>query len=187
MLDTIKTLLYILFMIILIWQLTMSENSLMGKQEASFELDGNTYIISNMGNSETQKDPLNFKNIGTRLTCDALRDITGQDIKQGEEIDGTKSFISGHKITADCVEPYSKTVIDYLPQEYYNTKNSKNIYEYYDRIALNEFKKQKLNNMGYNYFSIPYTVDYKSESNPNIKQRKDRIKEYMKHHIYNNL
>lgn len=174
-------------MIILIWQLTMSENSLMGKQEASFELDGNTYIISNMGNADHQKDPLSFKNIGTRITCDALRDITGQEVKVNPELDGTKSFISGHKLTADCVEPFSKTVIDYLPKEYYdfsNTKNNKDIYEYYDRIALNEYKKEKLLNLGYNYFTVPYKLDNDKGEISNVKDRKEKIKSFMEDKMY---
>lgn len=189
-LNAIKTLLYIIFMIILIWQVTMSDNSLLGKQEASFELDGNTYIISNMGNAEHQKDPLTFKNVGTRITCDALKDITGQDVKLNPELEGTKSFISGKKLSADCIEPFSKTVIDYLPKEYYDfttTKNNKDIYEYYDRIALNEYKKQKLTNMGYNYFTVPYKIDHKDENSRNIKERKDSIKTFMKEKIYTSL
>ena len=176
-------------MVILIWQLTMSENSLLN-QEASFELDGNTYVISNMGSAEHQKDPVSIKNVGTRLTCDALGDITGQEILKNKDLEGTKSFISGKKLNADCYEPYSKTIVDYLPKEYYdfkNTKHNKDVYEYYDRIALNEYKKQKLINAGYNYFSVPYNIDHTNGVEDNIKTRKDKIKEYMKSKIYNNL
>ena len=51
-LEKIKTFLYIVLILVILWQL-VTRNSLLGKQEASFELDGNTYVISNMGNSET--------------------------------------------------------------------------------------------------------------------------------------
>jgi len=44
MLEKLQSLLYIAFLVILIWQLVFSENSLMGKQEAMFEIDGNTYV-----------------------------------------------------------------------------------------------------------------------------------------------
>ena len=77
MLEKIQSLLYIAFLVILIWQLVFSENSLMGKQEAMFEIDGNTYVISNMG-SNKKSDPNNIKNVGTRISCDLLKEITGQ-------------------------------------------------------------------------------------------------------------
>lgn len=190
MLDRIQSLLYIAFLVILIWQLVFSENSLLGKQEAMFEMDGNTYVISNMGGIK-KYDPPHIKNIGTRISCDLLKDITGQNISLEHNIKGTQSFISGNSLNVDCIEPYSNIAIDYLPKDYYSFKSggpNKDVYEFYDRIALNEYKKENLINGGINYFTIPYTVDhcektdegYKCEDNPSITSRKNRIKDYLK-------
>jgi len=162
----------------------------MGKQEAMFEIDGNTYIISNMGNNK-KVDPANLKNLGTRISCDLLKDITGQQIMTDASITGTKSFISGDKLSVECIEPYSGIAIDYLSKDFYSFKNggpNKDVYEFYDRVALNEYKKENLVNGGIKYVNIPYTVDhctknskgeYKCEDNPSINIRKQRIKNYL--------
>ena len=162
----------------------------MGKQEAMFEIDGNTYIISNMGTNK-KTDPANLKNVGTRISCDLLKDITGQQITSDAGIMGTKSFISGEKLSVDCIEPYSGIAIDYLSKDFYSFKNggpNKDVYEFYDRVALNEYKKENLTNGGIKYVNIPYTVDhctktsdgeYKCEDNPSINTRKERIKTYL--------
>ncbi len=190
MLDKIQSILYIAFLLILIWQLVFSENSLMGKQEAMFEIDGNTYIISNMGGNK-KTDPVNLKNVGTRISCDLLKDITGQQVATDAGIMGTKSFISGDKLFVDCIEPYSGIAIDYLSKDFYSFKNggpNKDVYEFYDRVALNEYKKENLTNGGIKHVNIPYTVDhctktsdgeYKCEDNPSITLRKQRIKNYL--------
>jgi hypothetical protein len=190
MLEKIQSILYISFLLILIWQLVFSENSLLGKQEAMFEIDGNTYIISNMGTSK-KSDPANLKNVGTRISCDLLKDITGQQIISDAGITGTKSFISGDKLSVDCIEPYSGIAIDYLSKDFYSFKNggpNKDVYEFYDRVALNEYKKENLINGGINYVNIPYTVDhcaknkngdYVCDDNPSISVRKQRIKTYL--------
>lgn len=190
MLQKIQSLLYITFLLILIWQIVFSENSLLGKQEAMFEIDGNTYIISNMGGSK-KVDPPNIKNVGTRLSCDLLKDITGQQVTNDKGIEGTKSFISGDKLSVDCIEPYSGIAIDYLPKDFYSFKYggpNKDIYEFYDRVALNEYKKENLLNGGIKYVSVPYVVDHctknkdgemKCEENPNITTRRQRIKSYL--------
>lgn len=189
MLDKIKNVLYITFLIIIIWQLTMSKNSLMN-QEASFEIDGNTYVISNMGKS-MKSDPDNIKSVGTRIVCDTLKDITGVNVAQDQDINGTKSFLSGNKLKVSCVEPFSGIAIDYMPKESFEygrgSKHSKDVYEFYDRLALNQYKKEILNNGGLKYFTVPYTVDhcekingeYKCEDSPNITDRKRRIREYL--------
>ena len=190
MLEKIQSILYITFLLILIWQIVFSENSLLGKQEAMFEIDGNTYIISNMGNNK-KTDPGNIKNVGTRISCDLLKDITGQQIINDAGITGTKSFISGDKLSVDCIEPYSGIAVDYLSKDFYSFRNggpNKDVYEFYDRVALNEFKKENLINGGIKYLNIPYTVDHCSknkegdmecENNPSITVRKERIRNYL--------
>lgn len=173
----------------MIWQFVFSQNSLMN-QEAMFEIDGNTYIISNMGTSK-KTDPTNLKNVGTRISCDILKDITGQQVITDAEIKGTKSFISGNKLSVECIEPYSGIALDYLSKDFYSYKNggpNRDVYEFYDRVALNEYKKESLINGGIKYLSIPYTVDHCSkntyeeticENNPPINVRKERIKNYL--------
>ena len=130
----------------MIWQLVFSENSLLGKQEAMFEMKTEIHnVISNMGGG-VKSDPANIKNLGTRLSCDLLKDITGQQISLNQGIQGTKSFLSGNKLSVDCIEPYSGIALDYLPEQffYYDNKGpNEDVYEFYDRVALNEYKKEK--------------------------------------------
>ena len=197
MLQKIQNVLYILFLTIFIWQLLFSENSLMGKQEAMFEIDGNKYVISNMGGTN-KVDPVPIKNVGTRLSCDALNDITGQKILNNKEIENTTSFISGNKLNVDCIEPYSGIALDYLPEDFYKYDGSppnNDVYEFYDRLALNTYKKEKLNEVGINYIPIPYTVDHcqdvdgklQCDKNTNIKLRKQRLMKYIDTKIHDIL
>ena len=178
----------------MIYQIGFSENSLLGKQEAMFEIDGNTYVISNMGGS-SKKDPLPLKDIGTRISCDILTDVTGQRVLNNESIQETSSFISGNKLSVDCIEPYSGIAVDYLSKEFYRYNGkppNKDVYEFYDRVALNQFKKEKLNESGIKYVTVPYTVDHCSETgvcdnNPSINIRKQRIRDYISARISNVL
>ena len=117
MLQKIQTLLYIIFLLIMIWQLVVSEESTLGKQEAMFEFDGNTYVISNMG--KTNMDPVDIKNVGSRISCDSLKDITGQKISLNHSVKETKSFISGNNLSVQCIEPFSGVAIDYLSKDFF--------------------------------------------------------------------
>ena len=170
----------------MIYQLVFSENSLLGKQEAMFEIDGNTYVISNMGGA-TKTDPEPLKNVGTRISCDILMDVTGQRVLNNEGIRDTSSFISGNKLSVDCIEPHSGIAVDYLSEDFHKYDGkppNKDVYEFYDRVALSEYKKEKLNDAGINYLTIPYTVDHCSEpgvceKNPPINVRKQRIRKYI--------
>jgi len=174
----------------MIWQLCFSENSLLGKQEAMFEMDGNTYVISNMGGSR-KTDPVSLKNVGTRLSCDILKDITGQPVSVDQQIENTKSFISGNRLSVDCIEPQSGIAIDYLSEDFHKYSGglpNKDVYEFYDRLALNQYKKEILSEGGINHMNIPYTIDHCDKSsdgnlvcdkNPSIKDRKRRLKEYL--------
>jgi len=95
------------------------------------------------------------------------------------------------KLSVDCIEPYSGIAIDYLSKDFYSFRNggpNKDVYEFYDRVALNEYKEENLINGGINYVNIPYTVDhctknkngdYVCDDNPSINVRKQRIKTYL--------
>ena len=189
MLQKIQTLLYIIFLLIMIWQLVVSEESTLGKQEAMFEFDGNTYVISNMG--KTNMDPVDIKNVGSRISCDSLKDITGQKISLNHSVKETKSFISGNNLSVQCIEPFSGVAIDYLSKDFYEYKNrdvNKDVYEFYDRMALNEHKNQELSQKGIKYIRVPWLVDhcikgsddkYVCEDSPSIAKRTERIKTYL--------
>ena len=78
-----------------------------------------------------------------------------------------------------------------ISKDFYSFKNggpNKDVYEFYDRVALNEYKKENLINGGIKYLNIPYTVDHctknkegdmECENNPSIMVRKERIKNYL--------
>ena len=190
MLHKIQTLLYIIFLSIMIWQLLMSEESTFGKQEAMFEFDGNTYIISNMGKSNL--DPVDIKNVGSRISCDSLKNITGQKISLNQNIKDTKSFISGDSLSVQCIEPFSGVAIDYLPKEFYEFNNrtiNKDVYEFYDRMALNEHKNEELTKRGIKYIKVPWVIDhcikgsdnkYICDQKPSIQTRTERIDRYLR-------
>lgn len=173
----------------MIWQLVVSEESTLGKQEAMFEFDGNTYVISNMG--KTNSDPIDIKNVGTRISCDMLKDVTGQNVSLNHNIKDTKSFISGNSLSVQCIEPFSGVAVDYLSKEFYEYNMgdiNKDVYEFYDRMALNEHKNQELSQKGIKYIRIPWLVDhctkaennkYKCEDRPSIQKRTERVKTYL--------
>ena len=173
----------------MIWQLVVSEESTLGKQEAMFEFDGNTYVISNMGKSNF--DPVDIKNVGTRISCDSLKDVTGQKVSLNHNVKDTKSFISGNNLSVQCIEPFSGVAVDYLSKEFYEYSNksiNKDIYEFYDRMALAEHKNQELSQRGIKYIRIPWLVDhcvkgrddkYVCDERPSIKDRTDRVKSYL--------
>ena len=164
-----------------------SEESLFGKQEAMFEVDGKTYIISNMGNNKT--DPIGLRDVGTRISCDTLGEVTGQKIEINKPIDATKSFISGNKLSVECIEPLSGVAIDYLPREFYeyNQNGPRDIYEFYDRFALQTYKMDEFSQKNIKYVNIPWTADHCTEkngkriceNNPNINIRKTRLRKYI--------
>lgn len=189
MLHKIQTLLYIIFLLIMIWQLAISEESTFGKQEAMFEFEGNTYVISNMGKTNT--DPVDIKNVGSRISCDTLKDVTGQKISLNHNIKDTKSFISGNNLSVQCIEPFSGVAVDYLSKEFYEYNDggvNKDVYEFYDRMALNEHKNQELSKKGIKYIRVPWLVDhctydednkYVCEDRPSITTRTARVKTYL--------
>jgi hypothetical protein len=189
MLQKIQTLLYIIFLLIMIWQLAISQESTLGKQEAMFEFDGNTYVISNMGRTNT--DPVDIKNVGSRISCDTLKEVTGQKVSLNHTVKDTKSFISGNNLSVQCIEPFSGVAVDYLSREFYEYTNkdvNKDVYEFYDRMALNEHKNEQLSQKGIKYIRIPWVVDhctrgsdnkYMCDDSPSIKTRSDRVRSYL--------
>ena len=154
----------------------MSEQTL-GRPETTFEVDGTTYLISNMGNGT--KDPVELKSIGTRMACDSLSEITGQPVDLNADIKDTKSFISGNPIKVNCIEPMSQIAIDYLPEKFFEYKDNKNesIYSFYDRFSLNHDKTEILSGKNIKYIKIPWTIDrnYKDK-----KEKKRIINDYIR-------
>ena len=154
----------------------MTEQTI-GRPESTFEIDGTTYMISNMGNRK--KDPVELKSIGTRMACDSLEEITGQPVDCDAEIKDTKNFISGNPIKVSCIEPMSKIAIDYLPENFFKYKDNKSdsIYNFYDRFSLNHNKTEILSKNNINYIKIPWTVDNKYKDK---NQKKKIINDYIK-------
>lgn len=154
----------------------MTEQTI-GRPESTFEIDGTTYMISNMGNGK--KDPIELKSIGTRMACDSLEEITGQPVVLDADIKDTKNFISGRPVKVNCIEPMSRIAIDYLPEKFFKYKDNKNdsIYSFYDRFSLNHDKTEILSEKNINYIKIPWTVD---SMYTDKKRKKKIINDYIK-------
>lgn len=179
MLNKIKNLLYVILLGLIIWNIVMTEQTL-GRPESTFEIDGTTYMISNMGNDK--KDPTELRNIGTRMACDSLGEITGQPVILDASIKDTKSFISGNPIKVNCIEPMSQIAIDYLPERFFKFKDntSESIYNFYDRFSLNHDKTEILSKKNIKYIKVPWTID---SNYPDKKQKKKIINDYIKQNL----
>ena len=125
------------------------------------EIDGVQYMVPDFKPREF--DPTTIKNIGSKLVCESLGEILGQKIKYNSNIPGSKSMISGDNLYVDCHEPNTNIMVDYKPMKLYDFDGSdyinKDIYEFYDRLALDSLKKDKISQLKYNYIEVPYNVD----------------------------
>lgn len=157
------------------------------------EIDGQTYLVPDFG--PKGKDPKIIKTTGSTLACESLQELTGQRIKFNREVPQTKSVVSGRPILVDCHDVNNNIMVDYKPREFftYNGPDHVNndIYEFYDRLALDTQKKESIGNMKYNYIEIPYLIDnctkvdgeWNCKTNVPHELRKERIKEYLKQKI----
>ena len=157
------------------------------------EIDGQHYLVPDFG--PKGRDPKMIKSTGSVLACESLQELTGQRVKLNREVPGTKSVVSGKPILVDCHDINNNIMVDYKSREFYTYNGpdhiNDDIYEFYDRLALDSQKKEKINNIGYNYIEIPYTVDNCYTENNQLKCtanlpqgiRKKRIKDYLKEKI----
>lgn len=180
-----KILYYLLFTAVLTIFLWYFDKRLSNKFETkTIEIDGKTYFITDLKTS--LNEPKKIKNLGTELVCSSLSDILGKKIYKNKGIERQYSIVTGDEHIVDCYEKNTKIAADYIPEEVFNYEGisnyNKDVYEFYDRLAILSDKKQKLINNGYNYIEVPYTVDkYDNNNDPKIRQQ--RIKDYISKEI----
>lgn len=157
------------------------------------EIDGQHYLVPDYG--PKGKDPKMIKSTGSVLACESLQEITGQRVKINREVPGTKSVVSGKPILVDCHDVNNNIMVDYKSREFYTYNGpdhiNEDIYEFYNRLALDTLKKEKITEIGYKYIDIPYTIDncQKIGNTINCSQqipldiRKDKIKDYLQEQI----
>lgn len=157
------------------------------------DIDGNKFLVPTFVLRDS--DPKKIADIGTKLTCESVNEILGQSVEQNKYFGDIKSVVSKKGTYVDCYEPKTSIAADYLSQDYYkfngpDYKNS-NIYDFYNRMAINESKKEKLFQKKLNYLEVPYNVDicelkdgkYHCDTKTPINVRKERIKAYLKEKI----
>ena len=174
------------------------ENRLSNSIESKVvEIDGMHYIIPTF--TSIKSDPKDIKNIGSKLACESVGEILNQHVKHNMEIPGSKSFLTGNPLQVDCFDPSTKIMVDYNTENFYSFKGSdrynKDFYEFYDRLALDSLKKEKIKELGYEYIEVPYTTDLckKDEKTNRIicnektsnSERKIKIKEYIRQQLIN--
>ena len=95
----------------------------------------------------------------------------------------------------DCYEPLSHFAVDYHPESYYSydgiNKDNIDIHEFYDRLYLNEKKKEQLVKTKVKYIEVPYTVDMCEETGDGLvcrdyvstQKRREKIRNYLEREI----
>ena len=156
---------------------------------STVEIDGKTYFVSKFLLSSNE--PTKIKDIGSELVCTNMKDIIGKKIKKNAAIDKAYNIVTGDQLTTDCFDKETKIAVDYLPEEIFSfdgvTKYNRDIYEFYDRLAIYADKKEKINKLGFNYIEVPFNIDKcengKCEQYVDIEIRKQRINNYLKKEI----
>lgn len=159
------------------------------------DIDGNKYLVPTF--VMRPSDPKKISDIGTKLTCESVSEVLGQRTETSKYFDDIKSPVSKKGTYVDCYEPKTNLLVDYLSQDYYSYKGpdyiNNDVYDFYNRMAINESKKEKLASKKFNYLEIPYRVDICQSVNgktvcdsktPN-DVRKQRIKDYIREKIVN--
>jgi hypothetical protein len=189
--NIIYFILFFLIVTIIFWILEDKAMESFGTKMV--EIDGQQFLIPDYG--PKGKDPKIIKSTGSVLACESLKEITGQRVKLNREVPGAKSVVSGKPILVDCHDIKNNIMVDYKSREFYTFNGpdhiNEDIYEFYDRWALDTIKKETINNIGFKYIEIPYMVDNCSENqgvlecHKNIPMhiRKERIKNYLQEKI----
>ena len=157
------------------------------------DIDGNKFLVPTFVLRDS--DPRKISDIGSKLTCESVREVLGQKTESNKYFGDIKSVVSKKGTYVDCYEPKTSIVVDYLPEDYYKYNGpdymNGDIYDFYNRMAINESKKEKLFQKKLNYLEVPYNVDicelkedvYHCDRNTPISLRKERIKSYLKEKI----
>lgn len=158
------------------------------------EKDGTSYVVPDF--QMPSEDSRRIKNEGNKLVCESLNKILGQPIKHDKIIYDIPSIVSGESVTVDCYENKTNIAVDYLPEEIYKydgpTLYNQDIYEFYNRLAVYENKKNDLKMRGYKYIQVPYKVDKCNKNNEckekiPINERKHKLYHHLKKQIKNIL
>ncbi len=157
------------------------------------DIDGNKFLVPTFVLRDS--DPRKISDIGSKLTCESVNEVLGQNTEKNKYFGDIKSVVSKKGTYVDCYEPKTSIAVDYLSEDYYKFKGpdyvNGDIYDFYNRMAINESKKEKLFQKKLNYLEVPYNIDicemidgtYHCDRNTPIPLRKERIKSYLKEKI----
>jgi len=157
------------------------------------EIDGNHFLVPDF--SSKGSDPKEIRSTGSKITCEVLSDLTGQRVRLNNYVDGSKSVITGDPVHVDCHEMTNNIMVDYKPREFFTFNGQDNInhdiYEFYDRLALDTIKKERISKVGHKYIEVPYTVDkckktekgYECKDYVSDEVRKNKIRDYLKEQL----
>jgi|TARA_R110002126_G_scaffold75099_2_gene187055 hypothetical protein len=157
------------------------------------DIDGNKFLVPTFVLRDS--DPRKISDVGSKLTCESVKEILGQKTENNKYFGDIKSVVSKKGTYVDCYEPKTSIAVDYLPEDYYKFNGpdyiNGNVYDFYNRMAINESKKEKLFQKKLNYVEVPYNIDicemidgsYHCDRNTPISLRKERIKSYLKEKI----
>ena len=144
-----------------------------------------------------QKDPKMIKDVGSVLVCESLAEIMNQKVKMNHPVPEARSVTTGNNIYADCYHQETDIMADYLPKGHYKFEGpdiyNDNEYDFYDRHALEQIKKQKAGENKLNLIQVPYLVDmctfnditgeYDCKDSVDRNKRKGLIKEFLKEQL----
>ena len=157
------------------------------------EIDGNKFLVPTFVLRDS--DPRKISDVGSKLTCESMNEVLGQKTEYNKYFGDVKSVVSKKGTYVDCYEPKTSIAVDYLAEDYYKFNGpdyiNGSVYDFYNRMAINESKKEKLFQKKLNYLEVPYNVDicelkdgvYHCDKNTPISLRKERIKSYLKEKI----
>jgi len=182
---------YIIFLILVTLIFWAIEDSTINKFGTKLiEVDGQQYVVPDF--TALEGDPKVIKSIGSKLVCDSLSELTGQKVKINRNIEGSRSLLSGNPLKVDCIDQSNGIAAGYKPYEFYmyEGKNNlnKDVYEFYNRLALDASMKDTLGSLDVSYIDVPYTVDKCEKINGKLKcnkfvdenVRRKRITKYLK-------
>lgn len=194
------TLLFYCFLILLIGlvfiYLDRNYNDSRLKTDAKiYDLGNGKKILGQEMLANREEEPRMLKTVGSKLLCDVAGELTQQKVLTDFKLPNTRSPISGIQLMADCYLDNLNLAFDYSPKEIYEYDRpnniTRNIYEFYNRLAIKASKKDQLQDKDIKLIEIPYHVDmcikdgnnYTCEDRVDMNVRKDRIRNYLKDNI----
>jgi len=181
---------YIIFLILITLIFWAIEDSTINKFGTKLiEVDGQQYVVPDF--TALEGDPKYIKSLGNKLVCDSLEKLTGQKVKINRNLEGSRSILSGNPLKVDCYDQSNGFAAGYKPYEYYTYEGknnvNKDVYEFYNRLALDASMKDSLSKMDVNYIDVPYTVDKCEKINGKLKCSKYVDEKIRRKRIYNYL